>query len=209
MCANFSKTFFKRKLISSARAFFVRGFDFQVPNMPNICIRPQDSVLRIASHQPPYTEFHSTDPNGHFVVRTKVVLGHEVQVFGQPNNQILIVGDDNIEFSFLVGRASWIMACVTYTELPAHEQNIFGRDELVVNNNWRITTGPEEYATNRYFNSLLICEGRKPLFSVYLDEEINLPRLVDIRLGSGKIVIFDNKFCCHAKCQLPELYTEF
>lgn len=168
--------------------------------MPNICLRPQDTVLRIVSHQRPYTEFQSTDPDGNFVVRTKVVYGHQVQVFRQPNDQVLIVGDDNIEFSFTIGRVDWPMACVTYAEVPAHEQNIFGLDQLIVNNNWRITTGPEEYTLNRYINLLRICDQRKPLFHVYLDDQINLPRLVDIRLGSGNFMIIDNCFCCHINC---------
>lgn len=123
----------KKKQFHRPGLFLVRISKVQVPNMPNICLRPQNTVLRTVSHQWPNTEFQSTDSNGHFVVETKVVEGHQVQVFHQPNNQVLIVGDDNIEFSFTIGRADWMMACVTYAEVPAHEQIAFGRDELIVN----------------------------------------------------------------------------
>lgn len=151
--------------------------------MPRLYIQTQnDDTFQVVSLQSENTSFMNTDIRGGFNVN--INNEHHFRVFSH-NNEVEINGIDDVEFSFEIGYQNYTMACVTYAKVPAHERIVFGDDQLIVNNNWRITTGPEEYALNLPVNTLCVSEGRNPLFRVHLDHRLPEPQRVSIRIRPG------------------------
>lgn len=151
--------------------------------MPRIYLQTQNEhTFQVVSLQSENTSFLNTDIRGGF--RVNINNQRHLRVFSH-NNEVAIIGIDDIEFSFEIGYQNYTMACVTYTEVPPEEQNTLGRDQLIVNNNWRITTGPDEYALNSPVDRLRVSEGRNPLFRVHLDHRLHEPHRISIRLRPG------------------------
>lgn len=103
-------------------------------------------------------------------------------MFVDRNNQFRIWGPDGVTFSFDIGYPNFPLASVMYEPVDERERFIFGNEQLHINNNWRITTGPTEYVLNTVIDQLRIHENRNILFSVIIDRGPQDPDRVAIRL---------------------------
>lgn len=106
---------------------------------------------------------------------------HRIYIEVQRNNQILIQGPDPVSFSFDIGYENWVLANLLYEPVNPEERGIFGNQQIFINNNWRITTGPTEYVLNNLIHQLRIHENRQSLFSVIISRETE-PDRIGVRL---------------------------
>lgn len=152
--------------------------------MPRLYLQtPNEQTFRVVSLQSENTSFLNTDTRREFTV--DINDQYHVRVWSRENNEVQIDGIDDIEFSFEIGYENYVMACLTYTVVPLEQQIAFGRDQIIVNNNWRITTGPDEYSLNLPVDILRVSEGRSPLFRVHLDHRLPEPHRISIRIRPG------------------------
>lgn len=148
--------------------------------MPRIYLQTYGNV-RIQSARNPDLTINVNQPVGQFI-SIPMNQRNQIRVSVERDNQFKILSPNGITFSFDIGYANFPLASAMFEPVVERERFIFGNEQLHINNNWRITTGPTEYVLNNRINQLRIHENRNILFNVIIDRGVQEPDRIAIRL---------------------------
>lgn len=128
---------------------------------------------------------HAGGP-GTFTTRTQSNANHQVVVSSVDENLFRIVSQNDEPYSFEIGYDDWSMTLVTFERVPIAEQQVFGRYQLLINNNWQITSGQPQRVLNVRINQLQLNANRpRPLFKIELDRQVPEPQEVCMKIATS------------------------